>query len=139
MPDFFYCQQSFTSYLCLQWLALDHLPLLTASLRYVIMKVRLFSAVTCPTMLEQLLELEFPNTSSALLTLSTLLHFNLSLWFPWEHINGTKCYLILYSRNSENHPKRINHSPRLLKHQFQTIPAWIFEEPAQGTTVCIYK
>lgn len=54
-------------------------PLLAAFLRHVIMKLRLLSAETCPTLPKRPLELAFPNINSGPLTLLTLLHFSLSL------------------------------------------------------------
>ena len=55
----------------IQWLVLDHPPLLAASLWHVVKKGRLLSAETCPTLPERQLELEFPDVSSRPLTLLT--------------------------------------------------------------------
>jgi hypothetical protein len=69
---FFCCQQSFLSYLCLQWLVLGHPPppppphSLVASLRCVIRKSRVLSAAACPTLSDHGTQVPY-----------------LSFWSPW--------------------------------------------------------
>lgn len=112
-------------------LVLDQPPLLAASLWHVLMKARLLSAVTCPTLPEWPLKLEFPYGSLRPLTLPPL-HFRQSLWFPWGTYQWHKTISHASFWKLWKPSKGINHSVRLLKCPVQTMPARIFEEPTQG-------
>lgn len=124
------------SYLCPQWLPLDHAPLLAASLGHIIMKVRLLSGPTASKPLKS--ESSNLNFSSHILATSRI---SSVLVLPLGKDQGRKMLSHSSFWRVGKPPPKINHSWRqdIFNTQFKPGLQEFWRNLHKAAFVCIYK